>query len=118
MSMAEVIEGIEKGMWKEIARARNILGTEIPDMIDCTSIDDFPKNWPECNKNPFNLCKTNPDCEHDPGKCEYANDITTIGDAMHRRAYYLCGAEACPHTLKHGKEIAKKLGMEEKSWKN
>ena len=34
----------------------------------------------EKEKNPFNICRTNPDCEFDPEHCGFAVDCTVNGD--------------------------------------
>ena len=50
--------------------------------------------------NPFNVCKTNPDCKRDPEKCEYAIRNIFYDDIMMEKDEYFCGRTPCPNMWK------------------
>lgn len=47
------------------------------------------------NKNPFNICETNPNCEN-AGHCKYAIECTTFEDLGKGIKRYINGCEECP----------------------
>ena len=100
MSMAEVIEGIEKGMWREITRARSIPESGGPDTVECAAIDDFPEKFQTCDRDPLNICKTNPDCKRNPEKCDYAIKNIMYDGIMMEKVEYFCGRTPCPNVWK------------------
>lgn len=53
----------------------------------------------EEKKNPFNVCRDNPNCEVGPEKCGYSVDCTTWGDLAEGKRTYMCGMQnKCPHS--------------------
>lgn len=49
----------------------------------------------EKEKNPFNICRTNPDCEFDPEHCIFSVDCTMYGDLPNH--IYICGRDKCKY---------------------
>ena len=51
----------------------------------------------EKEKNPFNICDTNPDCECDPINCGFAVEYSTfeeVGNGIHK---FMCGLDKCKY---------------------
>ena len=46
-------------------------------------------------KNPFNICRTNPDCEFNPEHCIFSVDCTMYGDVPNH--IYICGSDKCKY---------------------
>lgn len=46
-------------------------------------------------KDPLNICKTNPDCDHNPEECGFSINCTTIEDSIQGKESYVCGFEPC-----------------------
>ena len=51
----------------------------------------------EEEKDPINICKTNPDCEHNPEDCGFSINCTTIEDSIQGKESYVCGFEPCKY---------------------
>lgn len=47
------------------------------------------------DKNQFNICRTNPDCEFDPEHCIFSVDCTMYGDFPNH--IYICGRDKCKY---------------------
>ena len=63
----------------------------IDDLADTEVLDN------QCteNKNPLNICRTNPNCEFDTEHCGFAVDCTVNGDFPNR--IYMCGRDKCKY---------------------
>lgn len=62
-------------------------------LIDDLADIEVPDNQCAEKKNPFNICRTNPDCELDPEHCGFSVDCTVNGDLPNR--IYMCGRDKC-----------------------
>ena len=76
---------------KECVRVSNAV-LLIDDLADMEVTDN------QCteNKNPLNICRTNPDCEFDPEHCGFSVDCTVNGDLPNR--IYMCGLDKCKYS--------------------
>ena len=66
-------------------------------MIDDLADIEVTDNQCTENKNPLNICRTNPDCEFDPEHCGFAVEYSTledVGNGIHR---YMCGRDKCKY---------------------
>ena len=65
----------------------------IDDLVDTKVLD----NQLTKEKNPFNACDANPNCECDPATCGFAVEYSTLEDidkGIHR---YMCGCDKCKY---------------------
>ena len=63
----------------------------IDDLVDI----EVPDNQLVKKKNPFNVCRTNPNCEFDPEHCIFSVDCTMSGDLPNH--IYICGVDKCKY---------------------
>ena len=48
-------------------------------------------------KNPFNVCDTNPNCECDPATCGFAVEYSSFEDVSKGIHRYMCGRDKCKY---------------------
>ena len=48
-------------------------------------------------KNPFNVCDTNPNCEYDPTNCGFAIEYSSFEDVSKGIHRYMCGRDKCKY---------------------
>lgn len=66
-------------------------------LIDDLDDIEVPDNQLVEKKNPFNVCRTNPNCECDPTNCGFAIEYSTfedVGKGIHK---YMCGRDKCKY---------------------
>lgn len=81
----------------------------IDDLVDTK----VPDNQLTKEKNPFNVCDANPNCECDPTTCGFAVEYSTledIGKGIHR---YMCGRDKCKYHKQKG-VVRMKMTFDEK----
>ena len=61
---------------------------------DLADIEVLDNQWVE-KKNPFNIWRTNSDCEFDPEHCIFSVDCTMYGDLPNH--IYICGRDKCKY---------------------
>ena len=81
----------------------------IDDLVDTK----VPDNQLTKEKNPFNACDANPNCECDPATCGFAVEYSTLEDidkGIHR---YMCGCDKCKYQKQKG-VVRMKMTFDEK----
>ena len=66
-------------------------------LIDNFDDIEVPDNKLVEKKNPFNVCRTNTNCECDPTTCVFAIEYSTfedVGKGIHK---YMCGRDKCKY---------------------
>lgn len=63
---------------------------------ECIEVSEKVLCLEKYNKNPFNICETNPNCEN-AGNCKYAIECTTFEDLGNAITRYINGFKKCTY---------------------